>query len=306
MHAEAARPLGHDWVVLAGAHVEALALECGDELVLAESVRVGDHAMVGHDRELTLREEDAEKVVVGVRARCLIVCLHTHLLADAGGGGGAMVTVGDVGAGDIGEHHAERLDRRRAGDAPHGLAHVLLVGEAVEGACAHGGGDERLECLVVLIGEVDGAGLAARGLDVADAVELLLGMGELVALDHAAGVVVERTGGDDAHLRVVALHQAVEVVAGSGVAKERAVGDSVAEELGGLGVDLGRIHVVVGRKRGLGSVDGEERRGMVGHVGGSLLAVEDVVGEGGELSRTHRTGPIADEWLHAHIKGSSR
>ena len=217
-----------------------------------------------------------------------------------------MVAVGDVGARNIGEHHPERLDGRRAGDAPYGLAHVLLVREVVEGARAHGGGDERLERLVILIGEVDGAGLATRGLDVADAVELLLGMGELVALDHAAGVVIECTGGDDAHLRVIALHQAIEVVAGSGVAKERAVGDSVAEELGGLGVDLGRIHVVVGWERGLGPVDGEERRGMVGHVGGGLLAVEDVVGEGGELSRMYRAGPIADEWLHAHIKGSSR
>ena len=63
-----------------------------------------------------------------------------------------------------------------------------------------------------------------------------------MASDHAAGVVVERAGGDDAHLLAFLLPQTVEVVAGGSVAQERAVGNAVPKELGGLGIDLGGIH----------------------------------------------------------------
>ena len=122
----------------------------------------------------------------------------------------------------------------------------------------------------------------------------------LAALYGAVVVLVDGAGAHDAHLGAAVLLQAVEVVAGHLVVQQRAVGHAGREELAGLGVDVVGVHVVVGREGRLGTVDGEEARGVGLHVGAGLAAVEHVVGERGERGGPVGRGPPAGDGLGAH------
>ena len=212
--------------------------------------------------------------------------------------------VGDVGAGHAAEHELEGLDGLRAPHAPYGLADALAVGEVVERLRGARARHEEREGGLVSVGEEDGPGLAAGRLDVADAVVLLVAARELVALDGAVHVIVERAGRDDARLGTPALLEPIEVVALVGVAHEGAVGGALLEDAAGGGVDVVGVHVVVGPEGGLRAVDGQEARGVVGDEGRGLVAVEDVVGQRGELRGAVGVGAQAGERLGVHRDSS--
>ena len=189
-----------------------------------------------------------------------------------------MVPVGDVGARNLVQHGADGLDGLGAHDLPDALAHALAVGEVVERRSGLGGFDDHIEHGLVAIREEDGARLASDRADVLDTVALLVFAGELVTLDDALLVLVNRAHARDAGLNTALPRELVDIVGAVSVLDVHAVIDALPQELRAAPVDLGRVHVLFGAELRFGPIDVEERERMGLRVRRCLGAVEDVVG----------------------------
>ena len=269
--------------------------------------RIREHAVVGHDGELAGGEEHGQEAVVGRGLvggliQLPITCRGASLLAYGDGRGTAMVAVGDVGVWHLPvEHQLQRLDRDLARDAPDGVAAPVLGCEVVERLARGREGDQGVDRRVVAIGEEDGAGLGVGRADVVDAV-LSLGLEHvLVAVDGAVLVVVHGDAGHDARLRVALRRgKAPDVVAGLLIAQEGAVGHALVQQVAGMLVHVGRVHVVVGCEARLGTVDCQKRARVGFHIGGGACAVEDIVGRRGELGGALGRGTVAVDGIGVH------
>lgn len=283
VHAEAS---GVAWF---GVHVFFDASDGGefvDELIGREAVEVFDEAVVWEDVEFGGGEESGEEPVVFFVAGVFGVFVAS-LRAGACGGGGAVVSVGDVGGVEFfvgGDEGCVFLD------APDGVSYAVGCGEVVErlagGVCF----DEAFEVVVVFVEEEDGAGVGVEGEDVAGAVVFFGLPCFLVLFDDVVGVVVDVAAGDDADLGEFAgalgglegHGLAVDVDAGRVVAEEGAVGDEAFEVvLGGL-VDGVGVGIGVGREVDVGTDDVEEGEGVALGESGGFVAVDDVVGDGSD------------------------
>jgi hypothetical protein len=87
------------------------------------------------------------------------------------------------------------------------------------------------------------AGLRVERLDVANAVVLLVGPGQLVFLDDPVEVILATRGRDQPNLAVPPHDLAVEVETGLRVLPESALGDKSPEILFSLRIDFGRVKV---------------------------------------------------------------
>ena len=250
-----------------------------EKLFGRQPVQIFHDAVVGENLHLLVGEDDGEEAVVRLRARVVRVP-RLQLRARARGGGRAVVAVGDVEQRHFGEAARELFGRGRA---PDGVAHAVVGLEVVERLADGLGLDERVEAAVGAVGQEDGAGLRAQGQDVARAVVLLVGARALVLADDVGVVLVHGAGGGDAHLRVPAHADAVDVEVWFVLFDERALRLEPLEILARLRVDLVRVDVRALGQVYLGARDVEEAQRVVGGQGARLLRVDHVVGDGGDL-----------------------
>ena len=154
-----------------------------------------------------------------------------------------------------------------------------IHGRGLGGALGH----EGVEGGFGPVGEEHRAGLRIQRLDVAHAVVLLVGPGELMLLDDAVEVFLAARRGDEAHLRVAAHDLAVEVEGRLAVELQRALADEAGEILRALGIDGVRIQVGAGGQVDLRLADVQEAEGISpGHFPG-FFRRHDVVGQLADL-----------------------
>jgi hypothetical protein len=241
-------------------------------------VRKDPHLVVGEGH----REE--ARALAGAVAR----------LEHARRGGAAVVAIGDVEALEPRERRGEGPDVVRVRDAPRGVADAVGGGEVHGGRVLGEAVDVGVDFRIGAVGEEDGAGLGVERFDVADAVVLLVGPGELVFADDAVDVFLATGGGDAADLGMGSHDLPVEVVAGLGVLVDGAVLEEALEVLGALRVNGGRIGVCALREVDLRFAHAEEAEGVAGGDGGGFLGGHDVVGQlanpGGEFGAGQKRG----------------
>ncbi len=117
----------------------------------------------------------------------------------------------------------------------------------------------------------------------ARAVVLLIGPSALVLADEVSVVLVHGEGGGDAHLRVLAHDETVDVEARLVLFDECALRFEALEVLARFLVDLVRVDVRPFGQVDLGARDVEEAQGVPGGQRARLLGVDHVVGDGGDL-----------------------
>ena len=203
-----------------------------------------------------------------------------------GAGGRAVVTIRNVKDGYFLEALANGCDGIVIRHRPEQVGHAVIAGELVFrlvelNPLQDGGGN----ALVLAVGQEDGLRLGGAGIEVVDAVQLLLLAGQLVLLDGAVQVFIHAGAADDAGLHASPHHLAVNVIAGFGFALQEPLLKEFLEVLAALlvcfgvvdsglaGVDIGAADVQVG-----GRIAGSHGTGfsMVHHIirqAGDLLGV---------------------------------
>ena len=160
---------------------------------------------------------------------------------------------------------------------------AIGCGDVVDGG---GGGelviDDGLDAGAAEVGEEDGAGVGTEGIDKGGAIQLFVLSGFLVFFDDLMLVVLDVTDGDETGLLVAADGLAVEVHAGGCFAEEYAVGLESFKGSAGLGIHGGGVGVDFGVEIDLSAVDVEEAEGVVGGEGSCFVAVDDIIGDGGD------------------------
>ena len=274
----------------------------GEELFAVLAVEVFDGAVVGEDLQFAGGEEDAEEPVVVFLAGVVGIGFAAFF-ADVEGGGGAVVAVGDVGGGDLLSEDGGDGEGGGVGEAPDLVADAIGGSDVVDGGL---GGevvvDEGLDAGAAVVGEEDGAGVGAESIDESGAVLLFVSAGFFVLFDDVVFVVLDVADGDEAGLAMVADGLAIEVHAGGGLAEEDAVGLELVEGGAGLGVDSGGVGVDVGVEIDFGAVDVEEAEGVAGGEFGGFVAVDDVIGDGGDGGGVLGGGGEALEGADAHAE----
>jgi hypothetical protein len=101
---------------------------------------------------------------------------------------------------------------------------------------------------------------------------------------------------------VVADGLAIKIHAGGGFALENAVSLKCLEGAAGLGIDGRGVGVDVGIEIDFGAVDVEEAEGVAGGEFGGFVAVDDVIGDGGDGGGVLGSGREALEGADAHAE----
>ena len=267
-----------------------------EQRVRAEPAEVTHEAVIGKDVQLVGGEQHAqEPVVLLVAAVAGIVA--TAFGRRARGRRAAVMAVGDVRAVDA----RERVDvRPRIVDAPHGVAHAVLGREVVERRRPAWPPTTSADRVALrLVGEEDRAGIGVDRQRVARAVVFLVLARDLVLLDALGVVVVDVATADDADLAHAPAGEGgllpIGVQTGLGLAHQHAAVDHVLEATA-----RGRVHAVVVWVDLVGQVDLRARNVQQAVLvaltqRARLFAVDDVVGNGGDLRGQLGPGPERGE-----------
>ena len=138
------------------------------------------------------------------------------------------------------------------------------------------------------VGEEDGAGLGAQGGNVTGPVILFVFAGALVLADDVGVIFVNRGAAGDADLLMVAQLEAIDVEARRLFDEERSGRFQPLEIIGGALIDFVGIGVYLVRQFQLGARDAQEAQGVIFGEVTRLPAVDDVVGNGGNLGGRFR------------------
>ena len=200
----------------------------------------------------------------------------------------------------------QRCDGRFVINHPKLVAHAVVgggvnVGRALGRACQQG-----IDLRGGGIGQHDRAGLRIDRLDLANAVVFLDGGRVLVLADTVA--VVVGNGGDCGKpgLRAVAPGQAVDVIAGLGVADQNAGRGHALEVFGRLGVDGAIIGVDGGIKVDLGLRNMQEAPRLVLRARARLRAREYVIGRRQDFAGASRCRTQRPEGFYERQAASPR
>ena len=272
-------------------------LEALQQLLLGQPIEVLDHAVVVNDGELIIREAHGHEVVV-LLVPTVIGVLATLLIPDQGSSGRAVVTVGDVEGGHLGEELRDAGDVLLIIDDPELVTEaVQRCDEAVDGLGGRVLGYDGVDLVFGRVGEEDRLDIGIVHAHVLHAVLLLILAGQLMLLDDARHVVLDSGADDEAVLRLPIHRLGVDVVVLLGVLDEPALVAESAEVLSSLSID--RLVMLI---RADGEVDLRADDMVEGHLvalglGTSLLTVEDVVGTRGDALDELLRGTYAPEWF---------
>lgn len=222
------------------------------------AVEVFDEAVVGKDAELICGEEHTEEPVI-VFGALVVGVGASSVAAYANGAGCAVMSIGDVGNGDL----LECVDEwRGVGDAPDAMGDAVWGGEIDLGRGGEGCVDQRVDGGGFAVGEEDGAGIGAEGSDEAGSIVFFIFSGFFVFFDDVVLVVLDVANGGEAGLDMVAHLLLVEVEDGGGFALEGAVRLHLEEPVSsGLVDDIG-VGVGFGGEVDFCTVDVHEAMGV--------------------------------------------
>ena len=266
-------------MVCDGAHVldDEVLFKLFEEFGGREAVEVAHHAVVVDNFEVGGGEGHGEEVVVFLVA--LVVGIEAgFLVSDEGGGGGAVVSVGDVEIRNLVEGLGDAVDERVVVNHPESMAEAVGSDEVIFGLAGRDGLDYLVEVAVVGEGEEHRLDVGVLYAHVFHAVFLLVAAGELVLLDDAVHVVVDVGGHDNAVLGAAVHGLRVYIIMFLVVLYEPAFVLEGLEVLDCLVVDLGVVLVGAVHKVNLGLYDMVERAGIAFGLGTGFLGVEHVVG----------------------------
>ena len=197
------------------------------------AVEILEHAVVGQDVHLVVREDHGEETRAAARAAAALV--------DAAGRRTAVMAVGDVERGHFRELADEEIDVRCFRNRPRAVAHAVRRGEVDLRLAGGDAGNERVDFRHGLVGEENRAGLRVERLDVTDAVVLLVRAGEFVLFDDVFQILLATRQADESDLAVAAHHLPVEMEHRRGITPQHAIGDEFLEILTALRIDGVRI-----------------------------------------------------------------
>ena len=160
--------------------------QCLEERFVGMSVQVADHPVVIHDPKLVGREECCEEMgsrgSFFLRQRC----------PDLSGAGGTVMSVGDVGEGDLSaEDGGDGVHRFRGIHNPDGMSNAICCGEIIHRSMVlHPGTDQGVHVRHLRVGQEYISRLRSGDRNVVDPVLLFFRTGEFVFLDDPLFVVI--------------------------------------------------------------------------------------------------------------------
>lgn len=119
-----------------------------------------------------------------------------------------MMSIGNIGAWHLGERRDQTGIRLRTGSflrrrshAPYTVRNAIFTGEIIERCGLLHRRNQNIDCIGIAIRKENGARLRIEGIDMANAVELLLLERILMLLDNVFEIVVNRTARNDTRRR---------------------------------------------------------------------------------------------------------
>ena len=271
-------------------------LETGQKLVVLQAVQVLHHAVVVQDLHLVVGEYDGGEEIPGFLTRAGRPCLTAQLL-HALGGGRTVMTVGHIQTLHLVEGFLDTPDRLVVLHHPQHMAiaivcHKIVLGHLRDNAC-----DQGVDLGPGTVSQKHRPHLRVEGVDVIDAVVLLVRTRELVLLDQVGFVRRDGRRRHQADLRVLAHHLLVDVERGTGVAPQNAAFDEALQVLGTTLVDAhvigihGRVHV------DLGLVDAQKAVLIASGHGEGFVPVQHIVRGHGDPCGQLWKGAQCIEWF---------
>ena len=256
--------------------------EALEELFGRESVEVAHHTVVIENGELLGGEANGQVVVIFLAAGVCGIGLGA-VGANARGGGGTVVAVGNVEGIHLAKLAGDGLDIGFAVDEPEGVAETVdICHEVVEWLFLGDALDEGKKGGIVPIGQEGRADVGVGGGEMTDAVVFFVAAGEFVFLD-AAGIIVFYVGGEgDAVLRVAVHGLGIEIVALALVLCDPAFGDETFELATRFGIDAGIVLVGAFGEVDFRTNDVIERAFVVAGLSTRFGSVEHIVGTRGD------------------------
>ena len=254
------------------------------EISFAQAIEVEYHAVVVHDEEVFIAEGHSHEVIELLLTR--VVGVFGAALGGYGSAAGrAVVAIRNVEYGDFLEALADGGNGVIISHRPEQVGHTIIAGELVFGLVefnplADGGGNS----FVLAVGQENGFCLRGAGVEVVDAVELLLLAGKLVLLDGTVLVFIHAGASDDAGLNAPPHHLAVDVVAGLLFAEEESLADEILQVAGTCFVGDGIVNFHLAGVD-ICAADMKVGRCVTGSHGAGFLVVHHVVGKAGNLLR---------------------
>ena len=213
------------------------------------------------------------------------------LQPDLDGAGGAVVPVRDIQAVDPGEGGGQRGDIGVAVDHPDGVDDAVRRCEIVFRRFCGVFRQDRVHGLFPAVGQEDRPGVRVAGVDVADAVRLLVRAGLLVLFDDVVQIIVDADAADKPRLGAAVHDLAINIQHGFRLMQHIAAVGERLQVRGGLRVDRVAVKVGLGRQIDLRLIDVDEAEGRVFDQLARLLTVHDVVGQRGDLRGIFRLRP---------------
>lgn len=170
-----------------------------------------------------------------------------------------------------------------AGNAPDGVSDAIWSGEIVEWRSGRGGFGHLVDGVGAAVSEKDGAGVGIEGEYVAGPVILFAFPGFFVTEDEIIFVVIDVDAADDAGLGFAVHDLPVGVEAIDAFADECTVEHEFVQAGGGGVIDFRCIGIVVRGEVDVGPYDMEEAEGVAFGEGSSFIAVDHIVGYGGDV-----------------------
>jgi hypothetical protein len=241
-----------------------------EQLSGSKSVEILQHAVVGENLHLVVRENDAQKIAAVTSAFAALI--------DATGGGAAVVSISDVKKWDGGEFVFDELDGGGIVDNPGGVAHAVLGSEIDVRLFSGFLFGQVIDYGIGAVSQKHRAGLRIERFDVSDAVVFLVGPGELMLLDDVLEIILTARGGDEADLAVFAHDLAIKIEGGLGILFERAVLDQLLEIFLTLRVNFRSVDISGGGEVDFRFGDVEKAEGIANRHLAGFRGRHDVIG----------------------------
>ena len=154
---------------------------------------------------------------------------------------------------------------------------AIFTGEIVEGRGFLHGRNQNIDRIGITIRQENRARLRVEGIDMTNAVELLLLERVLMLFDNVLEVIIDRAARNDTRLRALVHRELIQIETRHRLGDERAIGAARIEELTSFRIHLGGIHIGISRKLRFRAIDIEERKRLTIDGGDGLGSVVHVV-----------------------------
>ena len=229
------------------------------------TVQIVDDAVVVHDIQLIVREQDGKKEIEFLLAGISGILLsaqfsHTH------SGGTAVMAVRNIYAVDVCECLSYRGAVIRIGNDPDTVADISFRDKITDRSAGCRLFHDGINRVVSVEAEEDRTGLSTAGVHMTDPVLLLFCARVLMFLDNALIIIIDRSACDDPGLGPVAHGLCINIVTGSLVLDKTAFTDPGMQQFSCARIDAPVIYVHILRECRLCTVDRKKGTGVSGYI----------------------------------------